>query len=241
MEQPLNLFTKENSLDPLADVESHIMRGCCLDLLQRVPRDSVDLLVTDPPYYTPAKISQTRARRNEGARSLGNYGILYGFMRQWALATSLVLKPTASVYIFCDSRTYPIFFLAWHDILIDSRSLIWDKGRSLLGYTWRRQHEMIMWGRMADAKSIESGDGDIIRHDAVPVKERVHAAQKPIALLQKLIRKQGALGDVVLDTFAGSGTTGIAAVREGRRFIGMEVQSDNPFGVCDVADTGDNA
>lgn len=103
--------------------------------------------------------------------------------------------------------------------------LVWDKVVSFNGYSWRHQHELILFGEMPDAPAVPTGDGDIIRCRAVKVDDREHGAQKPVELIEKLIRKSVSDGGIVLDPSAGSGTTGVACMNTGRNFIGIEIDA----------------
>ena len=76
-----------------------------------------------------------------------------------------------------------------------------------------------LWGEMPEAKPIKTGDGDILCQRAVKINKRIHPAEKPIQLVSRLL---GKVGGVILDPFMGSATTGLAAVKAGRRFVGIE-------------------
>lgn len=75
---------------------------------------------------------------------------------------------------------------------------------------------------MPKSKPIPTGDGDILRCSAVKVDERKHPAEKPIELIKKLILKSSKEEDIVLDCFAGSGSTLMAAEELNRKWIGFE-------------------
>jgi DNA modification methylase len=83
-----------------------------------------------------------------------------------------------------------------------------------------------MWAEMPKREKIPTGDGDIIKCRAVPVNDRIHPAQKPIELLEKLILKSTREGDFVFDPFAGSGSCFIACKNLKRNFIGIEMSDD---------------
>jgi len=137
-----------------------------------------------------------------------------------------VLKDDASFYIFCDGQSYPLFYYYSYFFTKTVRPLIWDKKVSINGYTWRHQHEIILFGEMPNSRPIPTGDGDIIRCSAVKVNERVHPAQKPIELIKTLILKSSKEQDLVLDPFAGSGTTVKACIETNRNYIGIELNGE---------------
>jgi hypothetical protein len=102
--------------------------------------------------------------------------------------------------------------------------LVWDKGHNGMGDLghWGNSHELI-----ASVGPIEcrgGRDGSILRFKPVPPNDRSHPTEKPIDLFGYLIQKITDHGQTVLDPFMGSGTTGIACIRFGRRFIGIEIE-----------------
>lgn len=104
--------------------------------------------------------------------------------------------------------------------------VVWDKGRAARaphkGY-FRHQCEYVLWGTRG-ALEARSGRGPWDGCFSVPVlpREKHHLTGKPVALMERLVEVVPA-GDVVLDPFMGSGSTGVACVRTGRSFVGIEV------------------
>lgn len=222
---------KDKTLNPYyQENEITIYHADCFEALATLTDKCVDVLVTDPPYFQPAVHYVPSRTEDRPRRSLADTSILQHFFSDFALAAVRVLKDTASIYIFCDGQSYPILFNAFYPLVKKVRPLVWDKTQSMNGYTWRHQHELIAWAEMENAPRIATGDGDVLRCEAVPVAERLHPAQKPINLLLKLLEKTP-VGAVVLDPFCGSGTTAAAAFRSGRGFIGAELDKN----YCDIA------
>lgn len=193
--------------------------GDCLEVMAGMAAASVDLVVTDPPYFVPVVHYNTRT---EFPRSLSDLSMLECFYREWFKECARVLKPTGAFYVFCDAHSYPVFYALGYRHAKKQRLLVWDKAVSFTGFTWRRQHELILFGEMGETPCHKTGDGDILRHRCVPVEQRLHPAEKPVGLLRQLIKKSLPAGGVVLDPFMGSGATGVAAREEGCPFIGIE-------------------
>ena len=200
-----------------------ILNADAMEYLKTMESETVDLILTDPPYYTPAKISATRARFR---RSLGDFGILDSWFSEFIEQAVRVMKATGRLYIFCDSRTYPLFYFRLYKLVRDCRALIWDKKVSYNGYTCRRQHELILYAEMPAAPKIPSANGDVFKKSAVSVKVRKQPAEKPVELIQQLMAKVTSPGDLVLDPFCGSGTSAIAAVSLKLRYIGVDISSE---------------
>lgn len=199
-----------------------IYNGDALDVLATLPESSVDAVVTDPPYFQPA--SHYVPTRTEGAarKTLADTSILQHFFSAFVSACARVLRNDGSLYVFCDGQSYPLAFTAMYPHVKRVRPIVWDKIVSFNGYTWRHQHELIAWGELEETRRIETGDGDIIRCAAVPVGQRLHPAQKPVDVVSRLLEKTS-VDSLILDPFCGSGTTGIAALRTGRSFVGVEL------------------
>lgn len=200
-----------------------LYHGDCLEVMREIPDASVDCVITDPPYFLPAKHYATR---KEFRRNFGDLGVLESWFNQIWQEMSRVLKQTGSFYIFCDGQSYPLFYYYAYFFTKTARPLIWDKQSAFTGYGWRHQHEMILWGEMPQAPLIPTGDGDILKCRAVKVNDREHPAEKPIELLRKLMRKSTQEGEMVLDFTMGSGSTGVACVLEKRNFIGIEKDAE---------------
>jgi DNA modification methylase len=203
-----------------------IYHGDALDVLPTL--SGADLVVTDPPYFQPAK-HYVPARGVAEVRTLGDTSVLLYAYKAWAAALAAATEDLAPLYLFCDGQSYPITYQAFYS-LGRVRPLIWDKVTSYNGYTWRHQHELIAWIERPGSERIPTGDGDILRCRAVPVAKRDHPAQKPLELVQQLVNKHEPAA-LVLDPFCGGGTTLLAAQALGRRAIGVEIEER----YCEIA------
>lgn len=199
-----------------------IKLGDCLELMRNISDESIDAIITDPPYFLPANHYQTRKQFN---RNFSDLSIIEGFYKGVFEQFRRVMKKDGTLYIFCDGQSYPLFYFHLYPFCRSVRPLIWDKKTSINGYTWRHQHELIIFAEMPEANPIPTGDGDILSLNAVKVENRVHPAQKPLELIIKLIEKSTQEGAVILDPFMGSGTVGVACVKCNRNFIGYEIDS----------------
>lgn len=181
----------------------------------------VDTLATDPPYFLPAAHYSVRSG---SARSIGDLSILNHYFAAFFKAAGRCLKATGTAYVFCDGQSYPVFYATAYSHFRKLRPLIWDKKTSINGYSWRHQHELILFCEGESAPKVPTGDGDVIEHRSEPIGDREHLAQKPVGLMKRLVEKTTPAGGVVLDPFMGSGTTGVACEQLGRRFVGIEVE-----------------
>lgn len=205
-----------------------LFHGDCCEILPAMEPGSVDLVASDPPYFLPAAHYSTRSGTS---RSIGDLSILETYFRDVFSKCIGVLKSTGFAYIFCDGQSYPVFYRSAYSSFRRLRPVVWDKLCAINGYSWRHQHEFIMFCEAAESPAVKTGDGDVIRMRAVPIEEREHLAQKPEALMGLLIEKHTSDGQVVLDPFCGSGTTGVAAWSLGRRAVLVEIEEK----YCEIA------
>ncbi len=198
---------------------TRLIHGEALATLRTLPDASVDAVVTDPPYFLPARHSNTR---KDFPRSLSDLSMLEYFYRDCFEQFARVLKRTGFMYVFCDGQSYPVFYALAYRHVRRQCPLVWDKQVSINGFSWRHQHELILFAEMEESPAVKTGDGDVIRCRAVAVESREHPAEKPLPLMGEFVKKGTPLGGVVLDPFMGSGATGAACIRYGRSFIGVE-------------------
>ena len=207
---------------------NEVVCGDCLEVLKTFPDESIDLIVTDPPYFLPAAHYQTRTQFR---RNFSDLGILEHFFKLTFQLFSHILKKEGIIYVFCDGQSYPLFYYHLYPYCKSLRPLVWDKKTSINGYSWRHQHELIIFAEMPNAKPVPSGDGDILKENAVAIGQRLHPAEKPVELIKKLIGKSSKENDVVLDPFCGSGTTCLASKILNRQWVGIDVSPE----YCEIA------
>lgn len=213
-----------------------VVEGDCLAALSDMATASIHAVVTDPPYCSGGfSEAARRGAKGQGLRSetirevgwfindnMGTAGLAW-FMRALAIAAADLLMDGGSLLAFCDWRMVVNLAPAMESSgLRYQQMIVWDKGSAGLGTGFRAQHEIVLHfvkgvGRFHDASA-----GNVLRSLRVPNDDREHQTQKPVDLLQRLVRVVAPSDGVVLDPFCGSGTTGVAAIIEGRRFIGIE-------------------
>lgn len=217
--------------------------GECLPVLQRLQDNSVDAVITDPPYSSggftrddKGKDPDTKYTHGGFEGRLPNFGgdsrdqrSYLAWCSVWIAECVRALKPGGYFLAFTDWRQLPVMTDAVQAGGVFWRGVIaWDKGRGSRaphkGY-FRHQCEYIVWGTKGPAVQLEH-DGPFDGCMTVPVRrdDKFHVTGKPTALMCELVRPV-IPGGLVLDPFAGSGTTGVAALLMGRRFMGIERES----------------
>jgi len=204
-----------------------LRNGDCLDLLKELPDKSVDILYTDPPYIPPEH-SKTLTKYN---KTLSEMGILESWFKIFFKEMDRVLKDDGIVLIYCNSDSYPLFYIHLYPFVKKMRCFIWDKISCSLGYTFRHQHEMILCGERKQMKPIKCGTGDIFKYKVVKAKDKDHPAQKPVDLHQHILQNIVTEDKVVLDPFMGTGSIGIACKALNCKYIGFELEKEY-FEIC---------
>lgn len=199
--------------------------GDCLELMEDIPDGSVDAVITDPLYTTPAVTAYGRTKD----RNVADLSIQETYLRVLRQGFERILKPCAPTFIFCDDDYFASVFRAFYT-WSSNQLIIWDKGRIGLGKPFRKRHELLFY---VNRHGIDYNRTDGITHyptvlcyKPVPPNERMHGAQKPLDMIEDLIKGFTNESDTVLDCFMGSGTTGVACAKLNRNFIGMEINPD---------------
>ena len=219
-------------------VELHL--GDCLEVMRSMPDKSVDAVVTDPPYCSGG-FSETgrRQAKGQGLRSetlreagwfindnMGTAGLIW-LLRQMATEAHRLLKDGCSMCVFTDWRMVSTLAPALESTGFRWQNLVvWDKGNPGLGFGFRPQHEIILHYVKGTGKYYRKDISNVLRAKRVPAQEKDHQTQKPVDLIEQLVTLVADAGDVVLDPFAGSGTTGVACAQTGRNFIGVEIDPE---------------
>lgn len=232
-----------------------ILQGDCREVLADLPEKSVDLIFADPPYnlqlqnalFRPDQ-SQVDAVDDEWDR-FDDFASYDQFTREWLTACRRVLKDTGTLWVIGSYHNIYRVGAILQDLgywLLND--VVWVKTNPMpnfRGVRFTNAHETLLWCKKSkDQKKYTfnyhamkmANDEKQMRSDwELPIcsgserltlnGEKLHATQKPEALLYRVILASSNPGDILLDPFFGTGTTGAVAKRLGRRFIGIERES----------------
>lgn len=199
-----------------------LYHGDCLNILTEIERESVDVVLTDPPFFMPATHYSSRT---QWQRSWGDTSILAAFWGQVLDAIVPTMRPTGHLLAFCDGASYPVFYPETYRRFDALRSLVWDKGRIGMGSPYRNQHELVIAARWAaSGRTEERGVADVFKCPPVTSGNRLHPVDKPVDLLRQMLMPVAPIGSVILDPFAGGGSTLVAARDAGHAAIGIETE-----------------
>ena len=238
---------------PLHD---RILRGDCVEQLQKIPASSIDLVFADPPYNLQLSGNLTRPDQSkvdavdDDWDKFADFATYDAFTRAWLSQCRRVLKPDGALWVIGSYHNIFRVGTALQDldywILND---IIWRKTNPMPNFRGKRftnAHETLIWAsRSADARPTFNYDAMKALNDDLQMRSdwlfpicsggerlkngagaKLHPTQKPEALLQRVLLATTNPGDIVLDPFFGTGTTGAAARALGRIFIGIEREHD---------------
>lgn len=200
--------------------DSTLYLGDCLEVLPILGK--VDAIVTDPPYAIPTQVASGRTV----TRNVGDLSVVEAAFRLHSAEWKASVGDAGRVFTFCDGSSYSVMYRALYS-RFNLAAMVWDKDRIGMGREFRKSHELIIHAWGAATKVVQSngtGYRDMLTCRPVPSSRRLHPAQKPVALIEMLLR---VCGEVIVDPFMGSASTGVACVRQGKRFIGIEIDIDN--------------
>jgi DNA modification methylase len=206
----------------------------CLDgLKQMIEKNiNVDCIITDPPF---GKNHYTNRRKVKGTiiteRGIKNDGKDNIKLLDETLSLSYqVLKNNSHIYWFCSWDTVDVHLQLMRKYFTVKNALIWDKknhGTGDLTGSFAGRYEIILFGHKG-RRELNEVEGtkrhdDIIVYPRIAPKKLLHGHQKPVGLLQFLIKKSTNENEIVLDMFAGVRSTEIAAKLSNRQYIGFEL------------------
>jgi len=196
-----------------------------VEWLRTLPDESIDLVVTDPPYEslekhraigTTTRLKHSKASSNDWFEIFPNarFGELFAEVYR-------VLKKNTHFYLYCDPETMFVAkplaeaagFKFW-------KPLIFDKVSIGMGYHYRARYECILFFEKGKRKVNDLGIADII---TCPRIRGGYPAEKPPKVSEVLINQSTQPGELVIDPFMGSGSVGVAAAGAHRNFMGNDL------------------
>lgn len=201
-------------------------------LLKDIPSESIDLVVTDPPY-------KMTARGNHGntggmlAKKITMDGNVFDHndisISDYANDLYRVLKDGSHCYVMTNHVNLIEMLNTMTDVGFHFiKSLIWDKGNKIMGRFYMSQFEYILFFRKGKGVQINNcGTSDILSFPNKKLKgedgSNLHDTEKPVELMKVLIENSSKPNDIILEPFMGIGSTCIACKQSGRRYIGCEI------------------
>ncbi len=241
---------------PGAVAPNRVLVGDCLEELAKLPDASVDLVFADPPYNLQLERELLRPNNtvvdgvDDAWDKFSSFADYDRFSRAWLGECRRVLKPDGAIWVIGSYHNIFRLGVALQDLgFWIQNDVIWRKTNPMPNFRGKRftnAHETLIWaGR--DAKSRVTFNYEAMKalNDDIQMRSdwlfpicsgperlkdgegrKAHPTQKPEALLSRILLATSNPGDLVLDPFFGTGTTGAVARRLGRRWLGIERDAD---------------
>lgn len=237
-------------------IANQVLVGDCLERLKKLPDESVDLVFADPPYNLQLERDLLRPNNTvvDGVHQdwdkFQSFAAYDAFSRAWLAECRRVLKPNGAIWVIGSYHNIFRLGVALQDLgFWLQNDVIWRKTNPMPNFRGKRftnAHETLIWAGREQAsrvtfnyEALKASNDDLqMRSDwlfpicAGPERlkdsrgRKAHPTQKPEALLHRIIVACSNPGDVILDPFFGTGTTGAVAKRLGRQWIGIERDQD---------------
>ncbi len=193
-----------------------IAHGDCIEIMRQMPANSVDFILTDPPYLVNYRDRAGRSIQNDANED---------WLKPAMAEAYRVLKQDRVAVMFYGWTKVDAFFEAWRSAGFQPVGhLVFRKSYSSKSRFLRYQHEQAYLLAKGRPPLPAQPLTDVL--DMPYSGNKLHPTQKPVAALAPLIRSFSLPGELVLDPFTGSGSTCAAAALTGRKYLGMELDAE---------------
>ena len=237
------------------NAHAQVILGDSFKVLAKIKTESVDMIFADPPYFLSndgitckggKMVSVNKGDWDKIGGTSAALATKHKFNRKWIKLCKRVLKPNGSIWISGTLHNiYSIGMALEQEGFKIINNITWQKTNpppNLACRCFTHSTETILWAQKNDKnsrhyfnyelmKKLNGGKQmkDVWAGSLTKLSEKKageHPTQKPEYLLERIIQASTQLGDIVLDPFCGSGTTGVVATRYGRFFIGIDTKEE---------------
>ena len=203
------------------DDKGMLFNGDCLDIMKNIPNNSIDLVLTDPPYgidLTPqrngGKFKDTKIKNDDNLDWLDSY-------------VKEIYRISKNICVFfCGWQHIDKFKIAFEKRFVIKNILIWDKDWFGMGNNYRPNYEMILLCCKTNFTIPSNNKSNILKYRRLSPQKLLHSCEKPIPLLEDLIKELSKENNIVLDSFFGSGSTIETCILNNRKYIGIELDRE---------------
>ena len=207
-----------------------LINGDSQETLKAIKANSVDLVITDPPYLINYKTGHRKDKEHDFCSEIHNDGLEdLPVIENVIKELYRIMKDNTSIYLFTSAKTIDIFKPLIEKYFTFKNIIIWVKNNWTAGdlkAQYAQQYEMIIYavkGRpVINGKRIT----DVWYCDRVSGNNQIHQNQKPVELLKQMILKSSNIGAIVLDSFSGSFSLADAYIATDRKFICGEINKE---------------
>ena len=203
-----------------------LMYGDCLERMKEIPDNSIDCIITDPPYpvISGGKTATANTFYKNGEWS--NNGKIFkendfDFTIEFLNILFSKMTEQSHIYWFTNFLNLNKFLTLFDNSKFYTHNLlVWEKGK-VVNRWYLKNCEYVIFAKKGKAKSINEKGSTTVHKFSLP-ENKIHPTEKPIKLLEFYIKNSTKEGQIILDPFMGSGSTGVACKNLKRNFIGIE-------------------
>lgn len=216
-----------------------LLHGDCFELIKKIPNDSVDLVLIDPPYevsrdtnFASGEAKGKDTDRFRVSMDFGDWDNNFTGLDRIIKECYRILKKSGTLICFYDLWKITPLKDYFEDAKFKQiRFIEWLKTNpvplnSKINYL-TNSREIAISGVKGGKPTFHSEyDNGIYQYPICHDKDRFHPTQKPLQLIEDIIKKHSNENDLIVDCFMGSGTTGVGAIKLNRNFIGIELNKE---------------
>ena len=212
---------------------SRIFNDDCLNVMKRIKSQSIDLIVTDPPYLINYKTCYRKDKKHQFCTVIQNDNnpeLITNYIKQ----CYRIMKNDTAMYMFCNCDKVDFFKQQLQKYFKMKNMIIWVKNNWTAGdlkAQFGKQYQIMFLVNKGRKCFNGKRHTDVWMFDRVVGKNQLHQNQKPTQLLDRCILSHSNQNDIVFDGFMGSGSTIISCIKNNRKYIGVQLD-ENYFNIA---------
>ena len=198
----------------------------CLNVLKDIEDNSIDLVVTDPPYEVITGGRNGGVKGKPSGILTENKQLMKSIPKAdlWLSECFRVMKDGTHIYIMTNTLNLTNYLNIINDVGFKLHNLlVWNKNNTTPNRWYMKNCEYVIFARKGFAKPINNPSSQTVHNFDNIIGNKKHPTEKPVDLMKLYVENSSQVGDTVLDPFMGSGSTGVACKELGRNFIGVEL------------------
>ena len=198
----------------------------CLNVLKDIEDNTIDLVVTDPPYEVITGGRNGGVKGKPSGILTENKQLMKSIPKAdlWLSECFRVMKDGTHIYIMTNTLNLTNYLNIINSVGFKLHNLlVWNKNNTTPNRWYMKNCEYVIFARKGFAKSINNPSSQTVHNFDNIIGNKKHPTEKPVDLMKLYVENSSQVGDTVLDPFMGSGSTGVACKELGRNFIGVEL------------------
>ena len=198
----------------------------CLNVLKDIEDNSIDLVVTDPPYEVITGGRNGGVKGKPSGILTENKQLMKSIPKAdlWLSECFRVMKDGTHIYIMTNTLNLTNYLNIINSVGFKLHNLlVWNKNNTTPNRWYMKNCEYVIFARKGFAKSINNPSSQTVHNFDNIIGNKKHPTEKPVDLMKLYVENSSQVGDTVLDPFMGVGSTGVACKELNRNFIGVEL------------------